>query len=106
MTRNKLHKLRRELLRLRRSPQKAADLERFAKSVGRKKVRRGKEPTWESTEFNLFPVAIPHHGGKDLTVGTKNNVLDQLEDDLLAWEERLDSEQDENEPGDLDGDHD
>lgn len=94
MTRGKLNKLKRELLQLRRSPQKAAAIERFAKRVGRKKVKRGKEPVWESQEFSsLFPLAIPHHGGKDLAVGTKNNILDQLEEDVLAYEARLDKEE-------------
>jgi predicted RNase H-like HicB family nuclease len=64
MTRNKLRKLKRELLNLRRSPQKAADLESFARGLGRKKeTKRGKEPMWVSREFDhLFPAAIPHHG--------------------------------------------
>jgi len=44
---------------------------------------------WESTEFDLFVLSIPHHGGRDLAPGTKKSILDQLEDDLLAWEERL-----------------
>lgn len=87
-----LAKLRGELARMRRSPQRAADLESLAKRLGRKQVKRGKEPMWESTEFDLFPLAIPHHGGRDLATGTKNSVLSSLEEDLLAWEERLNND--------------
>ena len=53
-----------------------------------------------STEFDtLFPLAIPHHGGRDLTIGTKNSILSQLELDIVEWEQRLDEEDgDSNEP--------
>jgi hypothetical protein len=45
---------------------------------------------WESVEFaELYPLSIPDHGGRDLAIGTKNSILDQLEDDILAWEERI-----------------
>lgn len=89
MKKKTLEKLRGELARMRRAPQRAADLERLARRLGRKKVKRGKEPMWESAEFELYPLAIPHHGGRDLATGTKNSVLSSLEEDLLAWEERL-----------------
>ena len=56
-------------------------------------MKRGKEPIWESTEFaELYPLAIPDHGGRALAIGTKNSILDQLEDDILAWEHRLGNE--------------
>jgi hypothetical protein len=94
MTRRKLDKLKRELLQLRRSPQKAAALERFAKRLGRKRVKRGKEPMWESSEFDeLYALSIPHHAGRDLAIGTKNSILDQLENDLLAWEAKLEKDE-------------
>jgi hypothetical protein len=45
---------------------------------------------WESAEFvDLRVLAIPDHGGRDLSPGTRNSILNQLEDDVLAWEERL-----------------
>ena len=104
MTPRKLAKLKQELARFRRSQAKAADLESLARRLGRKQVRRGKEPTWESSEFNeLFPLAIPHHGGKDLAPGTRRNILDQLEEDVFAWEKRLDQdEDDESDDGETD----
>lgn len=95
MTPERLDKLRKELAGLRRSQAKAADLESLARRLGRKKVKRGKEPTWESEEFShLHPLSIPHHGGRDIPIGTKRNILDQLEKDLFSWEMRLDQEQD------------
>lgn len=52
---------------------------------------------WESEAFiELYALSIPDHGGRDLAIGTKNSILDQLEDDILAWEERLGDEDDEN----------
>ncbi len=83
----KLGKLRGEVEALRRAPQKASALERIAKKLGRELVKRGKEPMWENKEFDeLRSLAIPHHGGKDLPPGTRNSILNQLEDDILAWE--------------------
>ena len=93
MHRRKLDKLKRELAQLRRSPQKARALQSLAKRLGRKKVKRGKEPMWESTEFgDLFVLSIPDHGGRDLPPGTKNSILDQLEGDILRWDEKFDDE--------------
>ncbi len=89
----KLAKLRREWEALRRSSQKARMFERLAKQLGREPVNRGKHPMWESVEFDwLPPLAIPRHGGRDLPVGTRISVLNQLEDDILAWEGRLEDE--------------
>jgi hypothetical protein len=93
MDRKSLDNLREELARLRRSPQKATALEGLARRLGRKLSDRGKHPTWVSTSFpHLRPVSIPRHGGRDLPPGTRKNILDFLEEDLLAWEEGLQSE--------------
>jgi hypothetical protein len=94
MTRNKLKKLRQKLAGLRGSSPKADELEKLAAQLGRRKVNRGKEPTWESDDFlDLRPLSIPHHGGKDLAPGTKRSILNQLEDDLISWDERLTEEE-------------
>ena len=75
---------------MRRSPQNARSLERIAKQLGRTMDgRRGKEPLWVNPELGVYPLAIPHHGGKDLPPGTRNNILNMLEEDLMAWEDRL-----------------
>jgi hypothetical protein len=105
MTRNKLAKLKQDLAAVRRTQATAKDVERLAKRLGRRRKKRGKEPTWESEVFaNLYPLTIPHHGGKDLASATKKNILAQLEQDVLAWEMHLDDEvEDENESGDSHG---
>ena len=90
----KLGKIKSRLAAMRISPQGARALERLARQLGRQPVKRGKEPMWESAKFSLFPLSIPHHGGRDLPVGTRNSILNQLEDDILAWEEELSEEDD------------
>ena len=98
MNRSKLEKIKREIRQLRRSPQKAVALERLAKRLGRKSVKRGKEPVWESQALDeVFAVAIPRHGTRDLAPGTQRNILDALEEDVLVWEERLPNEEDDEE---------
>jgi hypothetical protein len=94
MTRNKLKKLVQRVAEMRHSPQKAIDLQRLARQLGRRKVVRGKEPAWESIAFPaLSTLTIPYHAGKDLAVGTKNSLLAQLQKDLDAWEEQLSREE-------------
>ena len=85
-------KIRAVLTAMRRSPQKALDLERLAKQLGRDRVNRGKEPVWVNPDLGVYPLAISHHGGQDLPIGTRNSILNVLEDDLLAWENRLEKE--------------
>jgi hypothetical protein len=102
MDRKKLDKISRALAQLRRSPQNARSMENLAKRLGRKRVKRGKEPVWESQVFaQLYPLAIPKHGGRDLAPGTKNNILDQLESDVFAWECKIDDEVQDSEEGNL-----
>lgn len=89
-----VEKLRREVAALRRSQPKAKELEALAKKLGRRSVNRGKEPTFVSDEFpHLRPLAIPSHKGRDLATGTKNAILNQLEDDLIAWDKRISEEE-------------
>jgi hypothetical protein len=98
MNRKRLDKIKQEIRRLRRAPQKAAALERLAKRLGRKKVKRGKEPVWESEELQeVFPVSIPKHGTRDLAPGTQRSILDALEEDVLVFEEQLPNDEDEDE---------
>jgi hypothetical protein len=91
MDRKKLDKCQRELEALRRGQQKARKLQALAKKLGRKKVKRGKEPTWESDLPGCYPLSIPDHGGKDIPPGTCNSILDQLEGDIIAHETTLSS---------------
>jgi hypothetical protein len=90
MNRKKLDKLRRTIEGLRCQSPKALEIQKVARQLGRKKVKRGKEPVWESLEFqNLRPLSIPDHGGRDLTPGVSRSILNQLEDDLISWDERI-----------------
>src|SRR5947208_1454082 len=89
MDRRKLEKLRAELEGMKGSPQKGPDIASLAGRLGRNRVNRGKEPTFES-EFDIPALTIPMHGSKDLKRGTQRNILMQLEDDLIAWEQKLD----------------
>jgi len=94
MKRNRLNKLWRQLDGLRHSSVKALEIQKLAKQLGREKVKRGKEPTWESREFQeLRPLSIPDHGGKDLSPGVKYSVLNELENDVISWDERLTQEE-------------
>lgn len=84
-----LDKIAKELERFRRSRQKPAALKRLAKRLGRKLRKGGKHPMWRSEEFgHLYDLSIPQHPG-DVPIGTQNSILDQLEEDVLAWEEKL-----------------
>jgi hypothetical protein len=75
---------------MRRAQPKARELQSVAHKLGREKIQRGKHPMWESVPFpELRPLSIPDHKGRDMPRGTKNSILDQLEEDLLAWEQRL-----------------
>jgi hypothetical protein len=87
MDRRKLDRLRAELEGMRGVPQKPGDVANLAERLGRRREDRGKEPTWVS-DFDIPNLSIPMHSG-DLKKGTQKSILIQLEDDLIAWEERL-----------------
>lgn len=89
MNAKKLRKIRGDIQALRQGSPNARDLEKIAKQVGRNKVNRGKEPTWECREPPMRPLSIPHHGGAALPRGTKNSILDALDGDCDAWEDYL-----------------
>ena len=92
MNKKKLDRITLRIMQARRSPQKARDLERIANQLGRTKVNRGKEPRWESDLPGRPPLSIPHHGGRDIAIGTRNSILDFLEDDVMTLQEILDQE--------------
>lgn len=90
MNRRRLENLRRKVEACRRAQPKAEALQALAKALGRKKANRGKEPTFVNTAFPMLrPLSIPKHKGRDLPTGTKNSILDQMDEDLIAWDERL-----------------
>lgn len=71
---------------------KPADVRGLAKRLGRTLVKRGKHPMWESDLPGRWALSIPDHG-KDLATGTQRSILNHLEDDLVAWEEKLESDE-------------
>jgi hypothetical protein len=85
MTRRKLDKIKRELAALRYGRHRALAFQRVAKRLGRKRnSKRGSEPMWESDAFpDLFPLAIPDHGGgRDISPGVQRTLLDLMEEDV------------------------
>ena len=95
MNRRRLDRIKRLLQQARRSQQKARDLETLARMLGRRQDKRGREPTWVHDELLVYPLSIPHHGSRDLAPGTRNSILNVLEADVIAWEERLELGDDE-----------
>lgn len=86
----RLEKLSAELNSLRRGRHKARAYQQLAAALGRRLVKRGKEPMWESEVFaDLFPLSIPDHGGADIPIGTQKSILNQLESDISRWHEAL-----------------
>src|SRR5882757_6139556 len=59
MNRRRLEAIRRLLDQARCSQQKARDLERLARMLGRRQDRRGKEPTWVHDELPVYPALDP-----------------------------------------------
>jgi hypothetical protein len=90
----KIRKLRSEIETLRRKGGvKSGELESLARRLGRRRAKRGKEPTWINKELpERRPLSIPNHPG-DLSRFTAGAILDQLEADLDRFEELFDSSQ-------------
>jgi hypothetical protein len=107
MNRKKLDKLKLELASLRRGRHKASAFQGLASKLGRKEnTKRGREPMWESEPFgDLFTLAIPNHGGRDISPGVQRQLLNLLEEDVLRWEEVLDDDE-QNEEADGSGEAD
>jgi hypothetical protein len=85
----KLRKLEKELDIVRREgePLTAAQLERLAIRIGRKRHPAAKVPMYFSTILtDLPPLSIPAHGG-ELQRATARCILDQLDDDVLHLHE-------------------
>ena len=79
MNRNKLRKIKDELIAARKTPQRARDLESLAASLGSKLVNRGKHPIGASTVFKIPPGPIPHHGKQpEFSKAVRNVDLDAL----------------------------
>ena len=84
MTKKKLRGLRKELGELRRRQRNLSERElvSFAGRIGRRRSRRGDEPTYISELLpSSNPISIPGQGG-NVKPGTAGNILDQFEADL------------------------
>jgi len=92
MDRRKIARLKRKLERLRAGAAniKREELISFANSLGREKAKRGKEGgAFISTLLPYSrPLSIPKH--RIFNPHTVGNILDSLEQDLIALEEMLD----------------
>jgi hypothetical protein len=91
MTKGKLNRIKRKHRGLRERSQdlRNHELAGLARSLGRRRSKRGKEPTYVSEPFlDLRPVSIPSHPGP-LKRFTAVSILDQLEEDIFRWEEIL-----------------
>jgi hypothetical protein len=85
--RNRLEALRNKSGNLRRNV-----LVNMARSLGRKPSDRGKEPTFVNPLLpHRVPISIPSHPGA-LARYTAEGIIDQLEQDLSAFEEELEAE--------------
>jgi len=95
MGRRTYSRLREEIARLRRRGGiKAFELERIARSLGRRRHDRGKEPTWISELLpDARPISIPSHRG-DLNKYTARRILELLDADLDLLEARETGEDD------------
>lgn len=92
MDRKKCNRVQRniESLRARLGNVRPQELVRIAKQLGRRRSKRGKEPTYVSDIFrDARPISIPHH--RTLKWGTAANILDDLEGDIFRWNELLDA---------------
>jgi hypothetical protein len=92
MDKKALDRLRAEFEAMRNVPQRGSDVASLAERLGRKRVNRGKEPTFES-DFDIPVLTIPMHGSKNLKKGTQKNIFIQLEDDFIAWELKFDHDE-------------
>lgn len=96
MDRRRLKKLERQLLSIQASPfgVRAAELVSLAKKLGRQKMNRGKEPTYERGQIvqgvPVFPLTIPGHPG-DLAPGTVKSIVNTLLNDVDEYAQWLDS---------------
>jgi hypothetical protein len=110
MKRKRLAKIAKELAAMRRNAVdiKPKRLVRIAKSLGRRKVKRGDEPNYASPELPDLghPLSIPNH--PVLKPGTARSVIDILLSDTDIWRQHLDATEPEDDSleDDVDGDED
>jgi hypothetical protein len=93
MDQKKLAKIERLIAECRRKSNKHRDLEHIVLALERRRVKRGKEPTYESVAFpNVNMITIPDHGGKNIKRGTSHSILNQCEEDVWRFKEAFNRE--------------
>ena len=98
ITKAKLEKIRARIEGLRGGIHSVEDddLISVAESLGRQKSKKGKHPTYESLLMpEKNPISIPHPIKGS---GTKRNILDQLEADVIGLLDRLNEQEKRNDP--------
>ena len=109
MNRSRLRKIERELIELSRAPRgrKAGVFIGLAQKLGRIRVNRGKEPTYERKIDPVFkfPLTIPNHPG-DIKPGTARSIIDALLSDVDEWREWLEQNDETQPEADVDDDDD
>ena len=109
MNRSRLRKIEIELNELSHAPRgkKAEVFISLAQRLGRTRVNRGKEPTYERRVDPVFkyPLTIPNHPG-DIRPGTARSIIDALMNDVDEWKEWLDRNDTQAEPSYDDDDED
>jgi len=98
MTRDQLRKIERDIAAARRRSNTHRDLKAIATKLRRVRLKgaavRGKEPAFVSTVFpKAHPISIPDHGSRNLSPWVQRNVLNDLEGDVLRFEEKLRKEE-------------
>lgn len=91
MNKKKLKKAKQTLAALRARPNniRSTELQRLAKSLGRRLFDRGHEPNYLSDLLpKSRPISIPNHPGA-MARFTAENILDQLEQDIFDLEELI-----------------
>lgn len=89
MNKQTLNRVQRRIDKLRNQDVSSEKLENIAKSLGRVRSKKGKEPNWVSTLLpGSRPIGIPHHG-KPVFRYTAGNILDDLEKDIFELYEQL-----------------
>jgi hypothetical protein len=71
---------------------KSSDLIALVEAIGRWPKDRGKHVTYVSALPGTRPITIPCHGNRDVNRFVKDNILDQLEEDLELEATRLSEE--------------
>ena len=94
MNQKKLNRIRKDHASLYRKigSIRERDLVQMARRLGRRRVKRGHEPTYISEAFpEARPITIPSHPG-NMPIGTARNILNDLDGDIFLWQEYLDAQ--------------